>query len=137
MSFSLLRLSPVEMTSWTHCEVCRCGDVGGVERIQSASSSHVQKPGLFLQQQGAVVLRRAGETGTAQQTCTGTTDFFWLHGTTRCYVPSLRGLFICSVVAKSSGTSFIPGKIQRFWSVTSIWDQKSGYFGLCIVGFFI
>lgn len=57
----------------THSKVSRCGDVGGVERIQSASASHVQQPGLLLQQQGAVVPGRAGETSTAQQTCRDTT----------------------------------------------------------------
>lgn len=53
----------------THSEVCRCGDVGGVERIQSTSASHIEQPGLLLQQQGAVVPGRAGETSTAQETC--------------------------------------------------------------------
>lgn len=53
----------------THSEVSRCGDVGGVERVQSAFASHIQQPGLLLQQQGAVVPGRAGETSTAQQTC--------------------------------------------------------------------
>lgn len=54
---------------WTHSEARGCGDVGGVESVQSSSAAHVQQPGLLLQQQGAVVLGRANETGAAQQTC--------------------------------------------------------------------
>lgn len=37
--------------------------------MQGSSASHVQQPGPLLQQEGAVVLGRASETGSAQQTC--------------------------------------------------------------------
>lgn len=53
----------------THRGVCRCGDVGGVERVQSSSAAHVQQPGLLLQQEGAVVPGGAIEASAAQQTC--------------------------------------------------------------------
>lgn len=54
---------------WTHSEARGCGDVGGVESVQSSSAAHVQQPGLLFQQQGAVVPGRAKEMGAAQQTC--------------------------------------------------------------------